>query len=527
MAITLMQRSGQAARISFAQVLIILVAIFLAVLFGLMVALLPPSFSAKVAVLAMVPVLLLVAISSATASRGLNYEGSARALLCIWVFLLGACPAYLPFKFGPLPGLNPLRVTFALVAATWLLSLLSSSAFRARLGERMRCSRMIFWLVTSFLLWQFVSALLGDEPLLSLYYAAKSIVPAYLLFLVSVSLIRGPEDFTRLASALMFGAVAAAVIGLVEWKTQLNPFLYFFDVAGNADDVGALDWILADKSRDGTYRVSASFSHPLLLGEFVSMALPMALTAAFVAGSTARRTAAWACLPLLICAIYLAQTRSALLAAAAGLFVMLFLLGIRAIRQRQSIAAAFAGWMSMGLVGAFAVALAVASFYLAAGASAGEAGSSQARWIMFNRGLHLLSSQPLQGYGPGLAALKFGFLPGARSLTIDSYLISVAIESGFIGLGLWLGLNIAAVAMAVRQYLSAAPGLGIWHLAIAAALVASFVVKLILSLMHNFDLLFVLVGAIVALGLPQSSSAESARVPKALDPRQRFRTPRV
>ena len=152
------------------------------------------------------------------------------------------------------------------------------------------------------------------------------------------------------------------------------------------------------------------------------------------------------------------------------------------------------GWMVL-LAGVLsAVVLSGSVGYLVKGRSTAETGSSQARVIMLERGQKLLADQPVQGYGSGLAALQIGLLPGQRSLTIDSYFLTVAIESGYVGLGLFA---LGWLAVAARGALAGmkAAGVGSWVLiTLVTAIVASLIVKTVLSLTNNLDLLYLFAG---------------------------------
>ena len=151
--------------------------VVVALLFGFMIAAYPPSFSAKAAALLIGPVALLFGLFSARFGQTTSDGHIGRALMGVWAFLLGSCPVYVPFKFGALPGLNPLRLVYAAIIVGWLASLITSAQLRAALRARIAQSRTVFTLISALLVWQFFCAVVGSEPFFSLYLVVKVMLP--------------------------------------------------------------------------------------------------------------------------------------------------------------------------------------------------------------------------------------------------------------------------------------------------------------------------------------------------------------
>jgi hypothetical protein len=137
---------------------------------------------------------------------------------------------------------------------------------------------------------------------------------------------------------------------------------------------------------------------------------------------------------------------------------------------------------------------------------------------MLNRGLAALDSHPVQGYGPGMAASKIGRLPGASGLTIDSYFLSVALDSGYLGLLLFSSSMLIVLYRGMRAGVGAL-GVPSWTLiALSTGILASLIVKLVLSLVDNEELLFLLIAMTFAsarlvadCGSPASTTSLSDR----------------
>jgi hypothetical protein len=369
--------------------------------------------------------------------------------------------------------------------------------------------KLPFALLLIFLIWQLFCALVGQEPLFSIYYLLKVILPPFAILIVAMACTRDWKDIHRTALWLLLGAAIACVAGMIEWRTRINVFVRYFPV--DSTDAVGLEWILADKSRGGDYRVSATFGHPLVLAEFLCMVLPVVLMLAAKAVEHRSRILAWAMLPPVAGMIYLSYTRSSLIAALSSIIVMTLVFGVRFGRDRRRPGVAMLGWLAVTLALSTGVLLSGSAAYLAKGRTEAEAGSTQARVLMLNRGLAALDSHPVQGYGPGMAASKIGRLPGASGLTIDSYFLSVALDSGYLGLLLFSSSMWVVVVRGMRAGVRSL-GVPSWTLiALSTGILASLIVKLVLSLTDNQELLFLLVAMTFASArlVADRGSAES------------------
>ena len=484
---------------------LVIVGLVLALFLGYVCAVFPLAFSSKLAVLVLGGTFIVWAAASAMTARADNAGGAARASINIMAFLIGAFPNYLPFKFGPLPGVNPHRIAFAAVLMTGIYTLIASRQARASLTRNLSNALLPFCLLMAFLIWQFLTAVIGQEPIFSVYYVLKNVIPPLSILIVALACVRDWRDIQRTAVFLLLGAAITCIAGLIEWRTHLNVFLKYFPVS-STDEAG-LEWILADKSRGGDYRVSATFGHPLLLAEFLCMVLPLVLMLAARAVERSSRILAWLMLPAMAAMIYLSYTRSSLIAALSSVIVMTLVFGVRFGSNRKRPGLAMFGWLAV--VGALTVGaiLSGSAAYLAKGRTEGETGSSQARLLMLERGKAVLEARPVQGYGPGMAAVKIGRLPGARGLTIDSYFLSVALESGYVGLALFSSAMLMVVLRGMRAGIRTL-GTPSWSLiALSTGILASLIVKLVLSLTDNFELLYLLIG-LTLVGLRLASDAK-------------------
>jgi O-antigen ligase len=166
---------------------------------------------------------------------------------------------------------------------------------------------------------------------------------------------------------------------------------------------------------------------------------------------------------------------------------------VQAIRQKLSFAKATVGFFALVTLAVAVIPMIGISLEMVAGTSAAEEGSTLARMVMFEQGGSLVFDQPLLGYGPGRAAVTLGFLPGFSVLTIDSYYLTVALESGLPGLLLFITLLGYPI---IKGWIGSVRFSGrdrVRIVTITFTLIGFSVIKSVLSLTENFDTAFLLI----------------------------------
>lgn len=482
-----------------------------AVVVGGFSALLPASFSARLGFLIAGAVVVLLALLMSAGARA--PRAGIRYLLFTWVVVSVVWPHYLTFRGLPGPGVNPIRLVYWSMAALWFFWFVGSKEFRHQLLARLSTFRPFVILLSAYLVWGLICSVFSKLPFVSIYHSIQLMAGPVLIFLVALSCLRDRQDVDRVLLLVVIAAILAVVVGLVEAVKQKNLFYDLVPSLFPQGGEGELSWaeqLIRDKSRDGNYRVMSTFVHPLTFGEYLALSLPLAIFMAGYAVKATRRMIGFIAIPLIFIGLYICHTRSPLLAVGMAVLGLVGSLGVRAVRQRASFSAAIAGFFFLVAVPIAAVALIVVGLEMSAGRTIGEVGSSSARLVMFQRGGTLVFEQPLLGYGPGFAAVTLGFLPGFTSLTIDSYYLSVALESGLPGLLVFF----AMLAYPIGKGLATSariPGIDGARLAVIAVSLLGFaVVKLVLSQPDNLAAVFLML-ALLCISLEVGSPAKAER----------------
>jgi O-antigen ligase len=164
----------------------------------------------------------------------------------------------------------------------------------------------------------------------------------------------------------------------------------------------------------------------------------------------------------------------------------------RLLQEKDAIKVGFYGLILIFFVFLFVVAIYLVSDILI-GRTTREFNSGAVRLEMWQAGLRLAAQSPIWGYGQDMAAYVLGFRGSGGVITIDSYFLSVLLESGYPGLLAFFLIIVIPIWNGTLAGLSKGEN-SVAALTISAALIAFFLVKAILSLTHNHGLVLILIG---------------------------------
>jgi O-antigen ligase len=379
----------------------------------------------------------------------LGFERAARAALALFVL---AQPVFMPSL--AIGGLRVIAADLAFAAVAVLL--LASLAGGAELRWDRAFPPVAGWLAAMTL-----SALLSAEPRRSAFKLATEI---YLLAIpvAVVQLVRSGTALKRLIQAWLAAAAGVAVLGAVALGL-------FFLVPNH----WLLDYLLNPKGTlpPGPYpRFNLSFTHPAMLGLYMSVSIPILLGAAR-AGWVPRRLAS----PLL--AAMLLAAAFSLTPGLGGLFLALGVWGWLTRRRerpwlaRACLAAGMAGALAM--LGAAAVTpyLHPTAPFLIHLPGVGTLAPS-ARLMFWIDAARTFLAHPLAGQGIGTdpVTVLYQNPSGGRALWHDAHetWLSVAAQTGIVGLLAfgWLSLHVVR-RLAARPWPMQGPGAVRTALAIA------------------------------------------------------------
>ena len=409
---------------------------------------------------------------------------AAMALMPLW-------PTYIHFKLGPAPILTPPRLLFYAITACWAYDMLVSPLRRGQLFCAMRRGG---WLA-AFLLGFFALAALSVPLAEGTRYAAQEVFRWAIIWLAPMlalaTYVRSMTMLRRVLAALALGAVIAALIALAEFATgvllavKLAPFI--------ADDAVWLQITQELKSRDGVFRAQATHTHPLSLGEYLALGAPIAL--GFVCASRGRVRLLWmVAFALLVGGVLVTNARGAMIAMVFAVAATALVLAWRVLRQERFFRfRPLIGLACLAMLAASPVVVAGAHHVITGGAGESAARSSQARIDQIKKAWPKIVQRPVLGWGAGRAARIIGYW--GRTLSVDNYYLSLAVDTGVPGPIVFLGVLVVVGRRSMRGDLAENNADRLLLIGVAGAMASFAVTRATLSQTGNLAFFFPLMGA--------------------------------
>jgi hypothetical protein len=342
------------------------------------------------------------------------------------IFFMVALPTYAEIRPGGLPNISPTRwLRFILLALTVIL--LFIKPFRTSLTDFASAETRRLWRLAAsfFVLYLFITLFLHYSTGFFFNDIKNGILPPWLAFAFGAMYIRNEEDFMRLFRALAFAAVIVVCIMPVEFILKRNIFDGFVSSEG-WNQVGLLDL-----SRDGVYRVKATFEHPLTCAQFLISVGVAFLAKGFFELAPGRMYWILTGLAALF-SVVLTNTRSGVVLGAgfAALVIMLkFLTWTSKFRNHLSatLLRVQLMWLPFILIG-----VALWILEVVRGRTAEEAMSTDSRISTLVRGIPAIFESPIVGHGSGEGAKIAGFKGYFGTYFLDNIYLAYALDYGLI-----------------------------------------------------------------------------------------------
>ena len=414
------------------------------------------------------------------------------ALLYAGAVLLPLWPVYIHLKLGPLPIITPPRLLLYALSAIWIADMLSAPLRRAQFLVALRRSRGVSGLVLALFAVSALSVPMAEGRVLAAQEFFRQAIIWLLPFCIALTYVRRTRQLKRLVLLFVIGAVFNAFLAIVEKLSgslvaqALSPL-----ITGNAE---WLQIAQSQKIRDGVFRAQGTHTHPLSLGEYVSIMTPFAIMYA-VAARRFWKKAIWAAAAFILIAGALStSSRGALLAVSVSLVATALVLIHRFLqREAESQLKPLAGAFVLTLIAAAPIGY-VGVKQLASGAGGvSTSNSSQARLDQIEQAWPKILKRPVLGYGTGRAVRILGFW--GRSLTIDNYYLTLALDYGFPGPLLFGGVLLAAMLAANRRSRAGPIDDQLFYVAFIVAMIAFGVTRTIVSMAGNLSFIYILLGA--------------------------------
>ncbi len=428
-------------------------------------------------------------------------------------------PFYYTVQFSGLPWISARRLATFTLIVPFLVAVAASSDVRRHIAERVRASLLIFICATGFLAVAALSVFTSISPTESTSALVDAILSWYVPFFAMIYIVRGNDDLVFLLKIICLCAIFNTGAGVVEFFLKHNFFVQIFPTS-------MLDALIASNPtlsellpgyqhfRNGLYRANSTFVTPLSFGEFEIIVIPIGLFFLLHRERLFERVLGGAVAFGGIVGIFSSGSRGGFVGVIASVAVFVAFYSIRkAVSSKRSLVPAIAGLL--GIIGFGCVIGAIAlshSFHDMVLGGAAQASSTDARYLQWAAALPSIKSNPITGHGFGLGGLIIGLGQ------IDSYILSLVVETGIPGLVFFVGLLVLPVWYGLRNYLSDMSESGALAGALACSFIGFIMNRLVLSQKENHMLIFSLLAIVIVLNYqvvrkraPQPLGDESLR----------------
>jgi O-antigen ligase len=431
-------------------------------------------------------------------------------------------PFYYTVQFSGLPWISARRLATFTLIAPFLVAVAASSDVRRQIAERVRASLLIFICATGFLAVAALSVLTSISPTESTSALADAVLSWYVPFFAMIYIARDNDDLVLILKIICLCAIFNTGAGVVEFFLKHRFFIDIFPkgmLATMIENNPTLANLLpnAQDFRNGLFRASSTFVTPLSFGEFEIIVIPIGLFFLLHRESIFERVLGGVVAFGGIVGIFCSGSRGGFVGVIASVAVFVAFYSIRKAKtSKASLTPAIAGMV--GLIGFGCVIGAINlshGFHDMVLGGAAQAGSTDARYLQWAAGTPFIKSNPITGHGFGLGGLIIGLGQ------IDSYILSLVVETGIVGFVFFLGLLALPVWYGLRNYLSDMSESG----ALAGVLACSFIGftmnRLVLSQKENHMLFFSLLAIAVVLNYELARQRARQELPDK-SPRNRY-----
>ncbi|HTR12511.1 MAG TPA: O-antigen ligase family protein [Roseiarcus sp.] len=426
-----------------------------------------------------------------------------RALFVAMLIVLLIVPSYYALDIPSLPWISARRLVIFPLIMLFGLSASMSSAIRRDIVSAISTNRLLSLGLIGFFVMIVLSFLTSIGLVGSLSQFTDAVLTWLVPWLVTLYVVRSDTDVQK--AVKIIAICAAFVCSLAIAERILNRHLAIEALPGPllqrlmADNPSVDRMVNYNPYRDGMYRALSVFGTSLSLGEFAAIATPFGFYYAAYSNTFFKRLLGVGLIFLCLGGIIAAYARGGNMAFAAafGSFAALWYFRTRRF-DRHSIGAAIVAVMAVIFFTTSTVAVMTwrrAHNMVFGGGQASY--SSEARVEQWEMSKAYIISNPFTGHGFSNGALIIGNGSEQAGFTIDSYVLSLLVETGIPSLIFFTLMLFAGIAYSAKRFLTDPSPAGALNGAFACSLIAYSVNRLVLSERENHILLFIMLGLIM------------------------------
>ena len=487
------KRPGPFKRVMFVSLLV-----FTSIIYGLMAVILPIQLLAMM----LTPLLILAAIVLwMLPDIGGVQMRRMQSLLLGFLGLSIAWPNYLAFNLPGLPWITPTRIVLFWLVTVFILNFSTSREMRDGLRDAVSAISgymkifWLFWLVVTF------SIVFSDSLLTSLKLYINNQIYWTMIFFATALAATRTGFVSRMAKILLWSTIVVIVYSLYEAQSQrviwIDHLPSFMKI-----DPEVIEQVMAAQARAGTqgYRVRGPYIIALYFAEFLSMAFPFFVHATVQARRIMPFLALAAATLGMMVLMYSTDARSAMV----GMIIVLA--GYPLFAATREMAKENRAILGSAVVYGYPAIVAVLAFVVmfwqrarvAVLGGGQHASSSDARSEQWAMSWPKLATHPF-GHGVARGNEAVGYVQADGTGTVDSYFLTVMMDSGYLALPLFIMVFIMPAIVAFLSFRHAKSDETKLLAPLSLALVNFTIVKGVLSTESTVPLAYLFLGCIVGL----------------------------
>jgi len=489
-----------------------------AVLLGATAALAPPLASVALMLPACAILLWLMPERELVSPRLLAaaFTVMAAAQICI--------PAYYTAQVPGLPWISLRRIALLALIALALLRLATAAGARRQLLSTLGAAPLLLALSLGFDLMAALSILSSPDPAVSAQQFADLTFAWRLPFLACVLVVTDEAEAAALVRLIAALSLPVAALGVADFLAARNFALDILPhglLAAMADaNPGVRVLMEFNPWRNGLFRAVSIYNTPLSFGEFAAICAPLGGFLALHGESGRDRALGLATILAAMAALFVSGSRGGAVGFLIFMPLLALLAAIRLARARPNGLAgpiAAAGALAVGGAALSAVFASRRLFNIVFGGD-DSIGSTAARSEQMDMAWPHIFDSPVFGHGLGLGGIVVDWRPSPDAPgSIDSYLVSLLVETGFPGAVCYFGALALAAGACLTIYLRDRDPRAALAGPLGCALLAYEFYRLALSQRENQTLVYLLMALafVVIAQAKRRKAREKARAPDA------------
>jgi O-antigen ligase len=482
-------------------------------LLGAIIAIFPPMVG--VGVVVMLSLLLLWAMPELQSLPKASLRVAFFAVILVEICI----PAYYAVSIAGLPWISIRRIVVVMLIIFFAVTVAGSHSARAKIINAMANNKPLAICLIGYLAIGFLSIFTSAGAATSISQFSEILLNWYIPFFACLLVVRSEFDAVFVLKFIAYLSIVVSVLGIGEFITHHRLVTVFLpqEVIDNmaSANPGFLSMLSSSPFRNGFYRASSIYTVALSYGEFSAMLAPIGVHFLLSGEKLIDRILGFVVLIFSIIGVFISGSRGGSVALLismpvfAGLWILRY-----AKRNPQSLIGTIAT-----LVATFAFGSLIAATFLwkrlhnivLGGGDA--ASSSQARFEQWEMAKPHILANPVTGHGLGMAAQVIGWMPpGSDQLSVDSYSLTLLVETGITGFLLFFGIVFLAAWGCAKVFLSDNDKRAMLGAPLSSAFVAYGFYRLALSQRENQTLFYLLVAiAFIFISEARQRKIELAR----------------